>query len=99
MKADLPAFLLSEASLRHSGSTKWLKFPADVLPLWVADMDYAVAPAITAALQERLFEEDGTVRKFINIYVKGEDIRFGAGLATELKDGDDVSIVPAASGG
>ena len=54
MKADLPAFLLSEASLRHSGSTKWLKFPGDVLPLWVADMDYAVAPAITVALQERL---------------------------------------------
>ena len=50
-------------------------------------------------LQERLFEDDGTVRKFINIYVKGEDIRFGAGLATTLRDGDDVSIVPAASGG
>jgi len=50
-------------------------------------------------LQERLFEEDGTVRKFINIYVKGEDIRFGDGLATALNDGDDVSIVPAASGG
>jgi molybdopterin synthase sulfur carrier subunit len=50
-------------------------------------------------LQDRLFAEDGTVRKFINIYVKGEDIRFGDGLATELRDGDDVSIVPAASGG
>ena len=54
MKADLPALLLPEASLRHPGSTKWLKFPDDVLPLWVADMDYAVAPAITAALHERL---------------------------------------------
>ena len=50
-------------------------------------------------LQDRLFEEDGTVRKFINICVKGEDIRFGDGLATVLRDGDDVSIVPAASGG
>jgi molybdopterin synthase sulfur carrier subunit len=50
-------------------------------------------------LQDRLCEPDGSVRRFINIYVRGEDIRFGAGLATALKDGDDVSIVPAASGG
>lgn len=50
-------------------------------------------------LQERMLEEDGTVRRFINIYVRGEDIRFGAGLETTLRDGDDVSIVPAASGG
>lgn len=50
-------------------------------------------------LGERICEADGSVRRFINIYVRGEDIRFGAGLATALKDGDDVSIVPAASGG
>ena len=54
MNPDLPEFLLSEASLRHSGSTKWGKYPPDVLPLWVADMDYAVAPAITEALRARL---------------------------------------------
>lgn len=50
-------------------------------------------------LQERMLEEDGSVRRFINIYVRGEDIRFGAGLGTILNDGDDVSIIPAASGG
>jgi molybdopterin synthase sulfur carrier subunit len=50
-------------------------------------------------LQERLCEDDGSVRRFINIYVQGEDIRFGAGLETAIHDGDDVSIVPAASGG
>ena len=50
-------------------------------------------------LQARLCEDDGSVRRFINIYVRGEDIRFGAGLDTALRDGDDVSIVPAASGG
>ena len=53
MSAELPAILLPEASLRHPESTKWLKYPADVLPLWVADMDYAVAPVIMAALRER----------------------------------------------
>lgn len=50
-------------------------------------------------LKDRLCEDDGSVRRFINIYVRGEDIRFGSGLETALKDGDDVSIVPAASGG
>ena len=50
-------------------------------------------------LQERLCEEDGSVRRFINIYVRGEDIRFADGLGTVIRDGDDVSIVPAASGG
>ena len=50
-------------------------------------------------MKDRLCEEDGSVRRFINIYVRGEDIRFGNGLETALRDGDDVSIVPAASGG
>jgi len=50
-------------------------------------------------LKDRICEEDGSVRRFVNIYVRGEDIRFVNGLATPLRDGDDVSIVPAASGG
>ena len=50
-------------------------------------------------LKDRICEEDGSVRRFVNIYVRGEDIRFAQGLATALRDGDDVSIVPAASGG
>ena len=50
-------------------------------------------------MKDRLCEEDGSVRRFINIYVRGEDIRFSNGLDTALRDGDDVSIVPAASGG
>jgi molybdopterin synthase sulfur carrier subunit len=50
-------------------------------------------------LRERICEDDGTVRQFVNIFVRGEDIRFASGLATALRDGDDVSIVPAASGG
>ncbi len=39
---------------RGTGSNKWSRHPADVLPLWVADLDFAVAPAIVAAMQERL---------------------------------------------
>ncbi len=47
----------------------------------------------------RMCDEDGDLRRFINIYVRGEDIRFMDGLATALSDGDEVSIVPAVSGG
>ncbi|KEF33206.1 aminotransferase class I [Deinococcus sp. RL] len=45
---------LDPAALRHPDSLKWTHYPEDVLPLWVADMDFPVAPAIVEALQERL---------------------------------------------
>ena len=50
-------------------------------------------------LRERLVEEGGEVRRFINIYVNQEDIRFLQAKKTALKDGDEVSIVPAIAGG
>jgi MoaD family protein len=49
-------------------------------------------------LKDRLLDEKG-VRRFINIYVGEEDVRFTGGLATELKNGDQISIVPAIAGG
>jgi len=49
-------------------------------------------------LRERLVE-NGEVRRFINFYVNEEDIRFLQGRETVLKDGDEVSIVPALAGG
>jgi len=50
-------------------------------------------------LKGRLCEDDGTVRRFINVYVNEEDIRFLQGMSTGLKAGDEVSIVPAMAGG
>jgi molybdopterin synthase sulfur carrier subunit len=50
-------------------------------------------------LRERLVDEAGELRRFINIYVNEEDIRFLDGKQTVLKDGDQVSIVPAIAGG
>ena len=50
-------------------------------------------------LKERLVEESGEIRRFINIYVNEEDIRFLQGAKTALKQGDEVSIVPAIAGG
>ena len=50
-------------------------------------------------LRDRLLDEGGELRRFVNIYVNEEDIRFLDGLKTALKDRDDVSIVPAIAGG
>ncbi len=43
--------------------------------------------------------EDGGLRRFVNVYVGGEDIRFLDGLQTEVQDGDEVTILPAVAGG
>ena len=51
-----------------------------------------------ADLRERI-TEDGTLRRFVNVYVSGEDIRFQDGLDTALSDGDEVTILPAVAGG
>ena len=49
--------------------------------------------------KERLLDENGDLRYFVNIYVNGEDVRFLEGLATATNAGDEVSIVPAVAGG
>lgn len=49
-------------------------------------------------LRERI-TEDGTLRRFVNVYVSGEDIRFQEGLDTPISDGDEVTILPAVAGG
>ena len=49
--------------------------------------------------RDRLCDDDGTLKRFINLYVNGEDIRYASGLETSLTDGDEVSIIPAVSGG
>ncbi len=50
-------------------------------------------------IKERICDEQGEVRRFINIYVNEEDIRFLTGKETPLKDGDEMSIIPAIAGG
>lgn len=50
-------------------------------------------------MKERLYDDKGALRRFINFYVNDEDIRFLAGEKTELKSGDELSIVPAIAGG
>ncbi len=49
--------------------------------------------------KNRLLDESGNLRRFVNVYVNEEDVRFLQKLDTPLKDGDEVSIVPAIAGG
>lgn len=50
-------------------------------------------------IKERICDETGKIRRFVNVYVNGDDIRFLQNLETSLKEGDDISIVPAIAGG
>lgn len=60
----------------------------------VLDALYAEYPE----LQDRI-SENGELRRFVNVYVADEDIRFGNGLETEVADGTEVTILPAVAGG
>jgi MoaD family protein len=50
-------------------------------------------------LRARLYDDEGSLRRFVNVYVAGEDIRFLEGLATPVKDGAELTILPAVAGG
>ena len=50
-------------------------------------------------LRHRLSDGDGGLRRFVNVYVDGEDIRYGQGLETPVTDGQEVQILPAVAGG
>ena len=67
---------------------------ADTLRELVAGLD-----ADYPGLRERLCEDDGELRRFVNVFVNGEDVRYLASLDSAIADGDEVSIVPAVAGG
>ena len=55
--------------------------------------------AANPGLAERLFDESGALRRFVNVFLADEDVRFLDGLATPVVDGQTLSIVPAVAGG
>jgi len=50
-------------------------------------------------MKDRLCDEEGALRHFVNIYIDGEDVRYMSGIDTEVSDGNELSIVPAVAGG
>jgi molybdopterin synthase sulfur carrier subunit len=55
--------------------------------------------ALHGELREQLSDDDGSLRRFVNVYVAGEDIRFLDGLQTPVADGSELTILPAVAGG
>lgn len=74
---------------------------ADKVEIDVADLSQMIdrLESDYPGFKERLLDEEGELRYFVNIYVNGEDIRFDQGLRTSIKSGDEISIVPAVAGG
>lgn len=73
----------------------------ETVPVQAGNVDQLLA-ALEAAhpgIRARLCDDAGKLRKFVNVFVGEEDIRFLDGQATALKDGDSVDIVPAIAGG
>ncbi len=79
---------------KYTGEKETVQVAAGTIALLVADLENQY-PGIAA----RITDEQGELRRFINIYVNEEDIRFLAGKDTPIQDGDNVSIVPAIAGG
>lgn len=51
------------------------------------------------ALRDQIADENGELRRFVNVYAGGEDIRFGDGVATKVSDPGEIQILPAVAGG
>ena len=78
----------------YTGGAKAVSGTGDTLADLLSDLD-----AQHPGLRSRLITPEGGLHRFVNIYVNDEDIRFLDNLTTPIKDGDDVSIVPAIAGG
>ena len=55
--------------------------------------------SIYPGFKDRLLDENGELRQFVNVYLNDEDVRLGAGLGAKVGDKDEISIVPAVAGG
>jgi sulfur-carrier protein len=86
-----------------------VKIPAQLRTLTGNEAEAEVEGASVAEALEAVYArydglrdritENGELRRFVNVYVGGEDIRFGNGLETPVKDGDEITILPAVAGG
>ena len=77
----------------HTGGEKRVSAIGDTLQAVITDLE-----ANYAGITERIVD-GGKLHRFVNVYVNDEDVRFSGGLATEISDGDSVTILPAVAGG
>ncbi len=86
--------MLPAAFARHTAGTKQVQSEATTLPTLVDDLGVKFPE-----LGSHIRDEDGTLRKFINVYVNDEDIRFLGGDTYQLQDRDEVMFIPSIAGG
>jgi sulfur-carrier protein len=77
----------------YTGGAKAVSAEGDTLAGLIDDLE-----SRHPGLRDRLVE-DGGLRRFVNVYLNDEDVRFLGGLGTELSDGDSVTVLPAVAGG
>jgi sulfur-carrier protein len=78
----------------YTGGAKAVEASGDTLDALLADLD-----ANHEGLRGRLIADDGSLHRFVNIYINNEDVRFLGSLEAPVKDGDTVTILPAVAGG
>lgn len=92
------------------GMSVTVRIPTTMRPLAGGNKQVEVAPGTLAeiidalesahpGLRDRLLDEDGGLRKFVNVFVDDDDVRYLEGLDTEVAEGITVSIIPAVAGG
>ena len=86
--------MLPAAFTRHTDCRKQFDSVASNLPGLLADIDQTFP-----ALGQQIKGEDGKLRRFINLYVNDEDIRFLGGETYAFQDGDEVMLIPSIAGG
>ncbi len=78
----------------YTGGEKAVQGSGDTLAALLDDLD-----SRHSGLRGRLVTEDGSLHRFVNVYVNDEDVRFLGGLETKIADGDSVTVLPAVAGG
>ena len=77
----------------YTGGAKAVEAKGDTIGDLIADLDER-----HAGLRDRLVDQAG-LRRFVNVYLNDEDVRFLGGLGAEVKDGDTITVLPAVAGG
>jgi len=78
----------------YTAGEKLVEAKGDTLAALIDDLD-----ASHTGIKARLITDDGSLHRFVNVYVNDEDVRFTGALETPVKDGDSVTILPAVAGG
>ena len=86
--------ILPTALARHTDGQKSFESQAADLPGLLAEFDTKFP-----ALSQNVKDENGKLRRFVNVYVNDEDIRFLGGDAHRFEDGDEVMLIPSIAGG